>query len=133
MDQTVEEIRQREQQNNQQNRVRPDGQDDLDAAIEAADSPRSGLPKPSRQQVIVLCGVATVAIALWCLRRRSSSGTRRAAGEKIETVEDRGGAPAVTIEDEETGDTYHIPANPPDELDKDEAIIRDSGIFGGEQ
>lgn len=126
MDPSVEEIRRREEQN-QQPTPEPDTGDGSDPIDSAISSRSSGLPIPnlSRQQVLVLAGVVAIGAALLYLRRRDGGATTQ--------VRPGDGRPqaSVAVTDEQTGHTFEVPQNPDEELDKDRAIVQDSGIFEG--
>lgn len=132
MDETIDEIRQQEAQN-QANNTPGTGHDPMNDA--GNPGLLNSLPGISRQQVIVLTGIAAIVIAVWLLKQRdagntgvSTGNTDADTGNDAAEPEFRQDEKAVVVEDTETGEAFAVPANPDEEIEKDEAILR-SGIF----
>lgn len=141
MDGTTQELRQREEQN-QQPTIADDGGDGdaVDQAVDGAGGSSGGMldglpvPSLSRRQALIIA-VVVAAVVVWRIHsQRSGSGS---ASKEMERALEEDLDAEVSVEQDEDAEevTIQLPSDPDDELDKDAAIIehfKESGRLGGE-
>lgn len=125
MDETAQDIRQREQQST--TNETPAVVDDGDGG---GGSSGSSLPVPSiNRKHMAVIGAVVVAIVAWKLYQRQSSSSGGSLAEDRENINKRQEAEAAPEEEEER-ERINVPIDPSDPLAADKAVteaLRDSG------
>ena len=128
MKETEQQIRQRVEQGGEPS---GDGTEGKPSAEDGnADSGLSRLPVPSlskRQMLLIAAAVAALVVVHQIRSRGSASGGGRSeAREALDDIE-----PSAEVVDEDAGVAIEVPANPEEELDKDDAVL-DALFRGGD-
>jgi len=129
----IAEIREKEQGGNDGG---GDGDDDGGGGDPSAGMFDGGIPTfgLTRRQMLIIAAVVVVVVA-WKLRDSSDDGGTSSAQDEVEKARDPDLGDVKVREDEEADEPEVVlPANPDDELEKDQAIIdyfKESGHISG--